>query len=52
MSLTLWQTSKHTKEVGALQKGADFVKSFALGFDVNVGLQSCFSHAFLLSIFP
>ncbi|CAL1705152.1 unnamed protein product [Somion occarium] len=30
------RTSKHTKEVGALQKGADFVKSFALGFDVNV----------------
>lgn len=30
------QTSKHTKELGALQKGADFVKAFALGFDVNV----------------
>lgn len=30
------QTSKHTKEIGALQKGADFVKAFALGFDVNV----------------
>ncbi|KAI0797608.1 hypothetical protein C8Q75DRAFT_709284 [Abortiporus biennis] len=29
------RTSKATKEVGALQKGADFVKSFALGFDVN-----------------
>ncbi|KAI0082829.1 eukaryotic type KH-domain (KH-domain type I) [Panus rudis PR-1116 ss-1] len=29
------RTSKHTKEVGSLQKGADFVKSFALGFDVN-----------------
>jgi len=29
------RTSKHTKEVGALQKGADFVKSFSLGFDVN-----------------
>lgn len=29
------RTSKHTKEIGALQKGADFVKSFALGFDVN-----------------
>jgi RNA-binding protein PNO1 len=32
------QTSKHTKEVGALQKGADFIKAFALGFDVNVRL--------------
>lgn len=29
------RTSKHTKEIGALQKGADFVKAFALGFDVN-----------------
>ncbi|KAH9989093.1 hypothetical protein BJV74DRAFT_878194 [Russula compacta] len=29
------RTSKHTKELGALQKGADFVKAFALGFDVN-----------------
>lgn len=30
------QTSKHTKDIGAIQKGADFVKAFALGFDVNV----------------
>jgi len=30
------QTSKHTEEVGSLQKGADFVKAYALGFDVNV----------------
>lgn len=52
MYLTFWQTSKHTKEVGALQKGADFVKSFALGFDVNVGLKSCCSCTFLLSISP
>ncbi|KAI0261379.1 hypothetical protein BC834DRAFT_896506 [Gloeopeniophorella convolvens] len=29
------RTSKHTKELGALQKGADFVKAYALGFDVN-----------------
>jgi RNA-binding protein PNO1 len=32
------RTSKHTKEMGALQKGADFVKAFALGFDVNDSL--------------
>ncbi|KAN0107060.1 eukaryotic type KH-domain (KH-domain type I) [Russula decolorans] len=29
------RTSKHTKELGALQKGADFAKAYALGFDVN-----------------
>ncbi|KAI0034517.1 eukaryotic type KH-domain type I [Vararia minispora EC-137] len=29
------RTSKHTKGIGALQKGADFVKAYALGFDVN-----------------
>ncbi|KAF8643794.1 hypothetical protein AX16_008813 [Volvariella volvacea WC 439] len=29
------RTSKHTKDIGAIQKGADFVKAFALGFDVQ-----------------
>jgi len=29
------RTSKHTKDISSLQKGADFVKAFALGFDVN-----------------
>ncbi|TFK92279.1 eukaryotic type KH-domain (KH-domain type I) [Polyporus arcularius HHB13444] len=29
------RTSKHTKDIGAIQKGADFVKAYALGFDVN-----------------
>ncbi|KAJ7087771.1 hypothetical protein C8R44DRAFT_26962 [Mycena epipterygia] len=27
--------ARATKDIGALQKGADFVKAFALGFDVN-----------------
>ena len=30
------QTSSHTVDSGAVQKGADFVKAFALGFDVSV----------------
>ncbi|KAG9284876.1 hypothetical protein G9A89_003799 [Geosiphon pyriformis] len=29
------KTSKYTSETGALQKGADFVKAFMLGFDVE-----------------
>lgn len=29
------RTSKHTQDNGALQKGADFVQSFALGFEVE-----------------
>ncbi|KAJ7583000.1 hypothetical protein C8J56DRAFT_956274 [Mycena floridula] len=29
------RTSKQTKDIGALQKGVDFVKAYALGFDVN-----------------
>ncbi|KAF9036638.1 hypothetical protein BJ165DRAFT_1354333 [Panaeolus papilionaceus] len=29
------RTSSLTKDIGAIQKGADFVKAFALGFDVN-----------------
>lgn len=32
------RNSKHTEETGAVQKGADFVKAFALGFDVDVGI--------------
>lgn len=29
------QVSKQTEETGALQKGADFVRAFALGFEVE-----------------
>ncbi len=31
-----FKTSRETKDIGALQKGADFIKAYALGFDVNV----------------
>lgn len=34
---TLSQTSKFTTDPGAIQKAADFVKAFMLGFDVEVG---------------
>ncbi|GEQ67501.1 hypothetical protein JCM33374_g1166 [Metschnikowia sp. JCM 33374] len=29
------RTNKYTEDVGALQKGADFIKAFTLGFDVD-----------------
>lgn len=29
------QTSPHTEDAGALQKAADFVRAFVLGFDVR-----------------
>ncbi|ELU44003.1 chaperone [Rhizoctonia solani AG-1 IA] len=32
------RTSKHTKDIGAIQKGADFVKAYALGFDDAIAL--------------
>lgn len=31
-----FQTSGHTVDSGSIQKGADFVKAYVLGFDVNV----------------
>jgi hypothetical protein len=34
--LIFLQTCKETKDIGALQKGADFVRAFTLGFDVDV----------------
>jgi RNA-binding protein PNO1 len=29
------RTSRHTTDLGALQKGEDFVKAFALGFETQ-----------------
>ena len=29
------RTSKHTTDIGALQKGEDFVRAFAMGFDIE-----------------
>jgi RNA-binding protein PNO1 len=44
--ITSLQTSKATKEIGALQKGADFVKAYALGFDVNASIEFlCLLHS-------
>lgn len=34
------QTSEHTIDSGAVQKGADFVKAFALGFEVKASLST------------
>ena len=35
------QTSAQTAEVGAIQKAADFLRAFMLGFDVKVGILIC-----------
>ena len=35
VGLAARQTSKHTLETGALQKGADFLRAFVLGFEVR-----------------
>ncbi len=51
LSATDWlsavaQTSSHTVEAGALVKGADFVKAFVLGFEVQVGFcRTCSAYA-------
>ena len=34
------QTSDHTVDSGSIQKGADFVKAYALGFDVNASVSA------------
>lgn len=36
MLYLIFQTCKETQDIGALQKAADFVKAFTLGFDVDV----------------
>ena len=34
----IFQTCKDTTDIGALQKAADFVRAFTLGFEVDVSL--------------
>jgi rRNA processing protein Krr1/Pno1 len=34
------QTSEFTEDIGALQRAADFLKAFMLGFDVDVCMTS------------
>lgn len=33
-----FQTCKDTKDIGSLQKAADFVRAFTLGFEVDVSI--------------
>ena len=42
------RSSKHTKDSGSLQKGADFVKAYSLGFDVDVSELSFFKKIYVL----
>jgi hypothetical protein len=35
-TFVLMQTSEHTEEVSSLQKAADFVRAFIMGFEVQV----------------
>ena len=37
-SVFSYQTCKDTQDIGALQKAADFVKAFTLGFEVDVSI--------------
>lgn len=36
VSISYLQSSKDTQDIGAIQKGADFVQAFILGFEVEV----------------
>ena len=44
-----FQTSPETKNASALQKGADFVKAFTLGFEANVSFLKAAHHLGLTS---
>jgi len=44
-----FQTSPETKNASALQKGADFVKAFTLGFEANVSFLKAARHLGLTS---
>lgn len=46
VSLNLYsQTSPQTEDIGSIQKGADFVRAFMLGFEIKVLL---FLHKMLI----
>ena len=36
VTISYLQSSKDTQDIGAIQKGADFVQAFILGFEVEV----------------
>lgn len=40
----VFQTSKDTTDIGAIQKAADFVQAFLLGFEVEVSVLGCYLH--------
>ena len=44
----VFQTSKDTTDIGAIQKAADFVQAFLLGFEVEVSMMggSLYYHVF------
>ena len=40
----VFQTSKDTTDIGAIQKAADFVQAFLLGFEVEVSVLGGYLH--------
>ena len=42
--VVVFQTSKDTTDIGAIQKAADFVQAFLLGFEVEVSVMGGYLH--------